>query len=648
MTTPERPVSLDSVEKTRQQYQHHYSGQPPSHRSRMRRRHQITATAATTCLVSTAAAVVLTSTLPTALASTGGFLADPQSRNYIAYNTSPIGPSASQPESLLAEEEATPHNINSGQRCGVTGGGERDYNRPMSRAESLLPLNIQEVYESGSEIEVTVNLFGVKDGGHFEFHVCALEYPQEPTEECFLQYPLTFVKDHYYDAVRDEMYPERAYVPFERAFNKNDNSLTRVEREEDRLGSMMEFKYTFKLPESTDLRTDFEVINSTSFSVQVPIADIDSLIDDVDNEIIPVTTNLNGQVFEDIDEKYASFDGKTYTSGSTGFGAVLISAMVTDGQGTTTTVSVNDVPTIHVNGPVVEATAICTFGDKSIYGQGVMNIPEEINRICGVVEESPLEAVSSPGGDLDSNSNGNVSGAGDDAASIPPFPRTKYTLLRWHYQTARDCFPSGYDTYAWPEEWGSWKPQRDGECDGDDDESEDEYWNCAEVLILNPAETENNETVNEPTAIKDIFIIDANEEAQLDVLANDVNPNKDEPLHVGNVTSPMHGTLEVSDNGSAVIYFPNEDYVGLDSFEYDSCDKRNSCNSAQVDIQVSPTMDFVFANNDEATTIGAEPVFVDVLDNDIVRIDNWPLFVVGTPRDGRHGKCTVTPDFVAK
>lgn len=643
MTTPERRAGGGEAHQSQQ---HHYSEQPPSHRSRMRRRHQITGAAATTCLVSTAAAAVLLSKLPSALASTGGFLSDPKSRNYIAYKTSPIVPSASQPESLLAEEEPTPHNINSGQRCGVAGGGRRDYNRPMSRAESLLPLNIQEVYVSGSEIEVTVNLFDVKDGGHFEFHICALEYPQEPTEECFQQYPLTFVKDHYYDAVQDEMYPERAYVPFERAFNRNDNSLIRVEREEDGLmgtpglGSMMEFKYTFKLPDSTDLRTDLEVIDSTSVSVQVPIADIDSVIDDVDSEIIPVMTQMNGQVFDDINDKYASFEGKTYTSGSTGSSAVLISAMVTDGQGSTTMVSVNDAPTIHVNGPVVEATAVCTFGDKAIYGLGITNIPEQINRICGVIEESSIEAASSPVGDSDADANGDVF-SGDAASSkpIPQFPRTKYALLRWHYQTARDCFPSGYDTYAWPEEWGSWKPQRDGECD-DYDESEDEYWNCAEVLILDPAEP-----VSEPTAIKDIFIIDANEGARLDVLANDVNPYEDDPLHVGYVSSPMHGTSEISEDGSAVIYFPNEDYVGLDSFEYGSCDKRNSCDTAAVDIQVSPTSDFVFAKDDEASTTGTEPIFINVLANDNVRIDNWPLFVLVTPRDGRHGKCTVTPDF---
>jgi len=416
------------------------------------------------------------------------------------------------------------------------------------------------------------------------------------------------------------MYPDRAYVPFEQAFG---NSMTRIESEDGDMGSMMEFKYTFKLPNSTDLWTDFDTLgqqevidpDATSFSVQVPIDDIDSLI-------------------ESIDEKYKPFNGMTFTSGSTGKDAVLISAMVTNGQGMTTVVSMNEIPTIHDNGPIVEATAICTFGDASIYGEGVTNMPESIKRICGlIIEEPPLAAFSQ--GTSGSDSNGDMSSS---------FPSTKYALLRWHYQTARDCSPSGYDTYSWPEEWGLWQPQKGGECD--DDESQDEYWNCAEVLILNSTGTNTNISNEPPTAIKDIFTIDANEEVQLNVLANDINPNEGEsPLHVGSVTSPMHGILGISQDGSAVIYVPDKDYVGLDSFEYKSCDKRYSCDDAEVDIQVGPTMDFVFAKDDEATTTGTEPVFVNVLDNDIVRVDNWPLFVVGLPRDGRHGKCTVTPDF---
>ena len=217
MATAERPASR-GVDGEKKQQPHHIREQPPSHRSRMRRRNQITAAAATTILVSTAAAAVLTSELPSALASTGGFLAYPQSRNYIAYKSIPIVPSATHPESLIAEEEPTPQHVNSGKRCGVVDGGKRDYSRPMSRDNSLLPLNIQEVYVSGSEIEVTVNLFGVEDGGHFEFHICALEYPQMPTERCFRKHPLIFVKDHYYGAAKDKMYPERAYVTFEQAF----------------------------------------------------------------------------------------------------------------------------------------------------------------------------------------------------------------------------------------------------------------------------------------------------------------------------------------------------------------------------------------------------------------------------------------------
>ena len=612
-----------------------HRAEPQSHLSRRRSRSQI-ATAATTCLFS-AAVGVLTTTLPTASASSGGFLVYPQSRNYIAYKSSSIKPSATHPASLLPEEEPVPQSLNSGQTCGVTDGGERDYNRPMSRSNSLLPLNIQEVYVSGSEIEVTVNTFGVEDGGHFEFHICALEYPQEPTEECFLKHPLTFVKDHYYGALKDEVYPERAYLPFEQVFKKNDSllarvqSMARIESDEAGYRPMMEFKYTFKLPESRDLWMDFDALKqqqqnfdsgAPSISVQVPIARLD---DKVKNQIN--------------DLKIKPFDGKILMSGSTGNDAALISAMVTDGRGTTTMVSMNEIPIIHENGPIVEATAICNFGDVAIYGEGMKTIPERIKRICGLIEQIPMvEALSPDNSDSVSSSNG------DATNDLPAFPITKYAILRWHYQTARDCYPVGYDNYTWAEKWGQWQPPTDGECGASD--SQDEYWNCAEVIILNSSERDDsNETdisYEPPNAIKDVYTVDANAQVLLDVLANDISPNEAE-LHVDSVTSPAHGFTRISEDAFSVIYVPDRDYIGLDSFEYRSCDRHDSCDDAQVDILVGPTMDLVFAKDDEAITIGTEPVFINVLKNDIVRVDNWPLFIVSTPQNGRHGNCTPTP-----
>jgi hypothetical protein len=618
----------------------------PSHRSRKRRRTQIAAAGATAAML-----------LSTVGASTGGYLVHPGSRNFIAYNSSSIIPSAEHPEFLLPEEEPTPQNLNAGQRCGVTDGQERDYNSPKSRADTLLPLNIQDVYVSGSEIEVIVNTFGLDGGGHFEFHLCALEYPDEPTEECFQQHPLEFVRDHYYSASKDELNPERAYLPFQQAFEQYGNDMVRVESEEEQgmgttgFGAMMEFKYTLKLPDNKDLWTDVitsseaDVSDVTTFSVEMPLDDIGSLLDNNDGGILPGMTQLS----DEGGKNETAYDGKIQISGMTGSKAVLISAMVTDGMGKTTIVSIDSEPIVHENGPSVEPVAICTFGDADIYGEGIMKIPDEIKKICGaalVEQYNSNSAEDSYHNETDSDTAEDVATA--DATTDTSYPRTKYALLRWHYQTARDCFPQGYDTYSWPEEWGPWQPQWGGECDGD--ESQDEYWNCAEVLILSP-HSEPDDVVevvdvpNEPPmAIKDIFSIGTNEEVQFDVLSNDIDPDEGDSLHVESLTSPMHGIVGISQDGLGVIYIPNKDYVGLDSFEYNACDKRNLCDVARVDIQVGPTMQFVFAMDDEAETTGTEPVYINVLENDIVRVNNWPLFVVGAPRGGRHGTCTVTSD----
>ena len=118
----------------------------------------------------------------------------------------------------------------------------------MSRMSTPLPLDVQSSYEAGKQIEVSVSLFGLDSGGHFEFHVCPLSYPETPTQECFEKYPLEFVRDVNYGAVKDERFPERAYLPLVGAFDTMD--IVVDERENPAGGNiqMMEFRYVLKLP----------------------------------------------------------------------------------------------------------------------------------------------------------------------------------------------------------------------------------------------------------------------------------------------------------------------------------------------------------------------------------------------------------------
>eukprot|EP00579_Thalassiosira_antarctica_P019427 CAMPEP_0201962012 /NCGR_PEP_ID=MMETSP0904-20121228/8301_1 /ASSEMBLY_ACC=CAM_ASM_000553 /TAXON_ID=420261 /ORGANISM="Thalassiosira antarctica, Strain CCMP982" /LENGTH=261 /DNA_ID=CAMNT_0048508313 /DNA_START=716 /DNA_END=1498 /DNA_ORIENTATION=- len=111
-----------------------------------------------TLLLTLLPTLLQTSTHQVHASSSGGYLTLPPSRNYSAFQSSSVLPSSLRPLSSLPEREPTPHNLNAGEMCGTVDGKERDYNLPMSRMDTLLPLNVVGIYAAGGEIVVSVNL----------------------------------------------------------------------------------------------------------------------------------------------------------------------------------------------------------------------------------------------------------------------------------------------------------------------------------------------------------------------------------------------------------------------------------------------------------------------------------------------------------
>mmetsp|Transcript_27935 Transcript_27935/g.55977 ORF Transcript_27935/g.55977 Transcript_27935/m.55977 type:complete len:1516 (-) Transcript_27935:36-4583(-) len=247
---------------------------------------------------------------------------------------------------------------------------------------------------------------------------------------------------------------------------------------------------------------------------------------------------------------------------------------------------------------------------------------------------------------------------------IPP-SSNKYVLIRWHYVTARDCHPPGYDTYTWPTTWGPWSRPWGGECKGNDFYPPTEYFNCAEVMILGPdvntptgmptnapgpvlvvveEEEPDMEELSSgtPVAVSDLVFIGVSEVAFLDVLQNDEDPDGDE-LSIEAVTVPEEGgAIHVKDGGTVLEYTPQEGFVGVDSFEYKVCDPSNLCDTGAVEVVVGPVIDLIFAMDDIANVTAGETIKVDVTANDIVRV-NAPLDI-SEVRGGRFGTCTITSD----
>lgn len=115
----------------------------------------------------------------------------------------------------------------------------------------------------------------------------------------------------------------------------------------------------------------------------------------------------------------------------------------------------------------------------------------------------------------------------------------------------------------------------------------------SQLIAEEPEEGNNTEDEITPIeALDDEFITSENVSVDLEVYINDSNlPSS---ITVSN-TNPSNGTLAIDDNGTpnnladdSIIYTPNINFSGVDSFEYTICEATNSenCDTALVTITV--------------------------------------------------------------
>jgi len=110
----------------------------------------------------------------------------------------------------------------------------------------------------------------------------------------------------------------------------------------------------------------------------------------------------------------------------------------------------------------------------------------------------------------------------------------------------------------------------------------------------------------------------------IDVAANDtdVDGNLDPNSANSACANGSAGCLgaangSLTDNGDGTItYTPNLDFNGIDSFVYEICDTIGSCDTATVNISISPIADPPLAVNDSETTTEGIAVIIDVAAND--------------------------------
>jgi uncharacterized repeat protein (TIGR01451 family) len=153
-----------------------------------------------------------------------------------------------------------------------------------------------------------------------------------------------------------------------------------------------------------------------------------------------------------------------------------------------------------------------------------------------------------------------------------------------------------------------------------------------------------------PTANPDTINTLKNEPVEVPILDNDVDPldglTNDDFQSI--TTPPANGTAEFDPVTGRVLYTPNTDYVGSDTFNYEICN-ADGCSETTVSVNIAAP-EAPDAVDDVADTLANVPVNVPVLSNDTPGtdrvLDPTTLQVTTPPTNGTAVIDTTTNDII--
>lgn len=156
-----------------------------------------------------------------------------------------------------------------------------------------------------------------------------------------------------------------------------------------------------------------------------------------------------------------------------------------------------------------------------------------------------------------------------------------------------------------------------------------------------------------PTAVNDAAVTNEDTALNFDVVSNDTDPDGD-ALVVSAVTQGAKGSVVINNspslNGKYVIYTPNANANGGDSFIYTVSDGRGGTSTATVSMTITPVNDVPKAFDDAVTTPEDTPLTFDPRINDTdADGDTLTITSASDPNRGStvvnaDGTVTYTPD----
>jgi Ca2+-binding RTX toxin-like protein len=153
---------------------------------------------------------------------------------------------------------------------------------------------------------------------------------------------------------------------------------------------------------------------------------------------------------------------------------------------------------------------------------------------------------------------------------------------------------------------------------------------------------------DDPDPQEDAVTVDEDEPATVDVLANDEDVDGD-PLLVVDVEDPEHGTASIAPDARSVIYAPDPNWNGTETFGYVVSDGQDGSDLGEIVLTVTPVNDPPRAEPDSAVVAQNSSVLVDVIANDSAgpadeAQQQLTVVAVGSPGHGVAELVSTGPD----
>jgi len=315
---------------------------------------------------------------------------------------------------------------------------------------------------------------------------------------------------------------------------------------------------------------------------------------DVDGNLDPTSTTIvsgasNGTVINNGDGTF------TYTPNPGFFGVDSFDYQVCDSDGLcdTATVTITVLEVVQVNtAPVANNDSETTPEDTSVTIDAAANDTDAENNL----NPSSATVITQP-------TNGTVTNNGDGTFSYDPDPDF-----------------NGTDSFEYE------ICDTDGLCDT--------ATVTIDVTPVNDPPIANNDSA---TTLEDTAVT-------IDAAANDTDLDGNlDPASATVTNAPANGTV-VNNGDGTFSYVPDADFNGSDSFDYQICDTDGLCDTATVNIDVTPVNDPPAAADDSATVTEDSSVTIPVLNNDVDVDGNLDLDSVSITQQPANGEVVVNPD----